>query len=360
LQLVMMQTRMSLIPSGKGAYGVSHSDILSPKPLEEARPDNLLDSWKEIAAYLDREVRTVQRWEKKEGLPVHRQIHEKLGTVYAYRSEIDAWWKERSAKLATKAENGELAGELRIVSSPASMPEILGDEVAAATPWRRVLRLPVYAVAVAGLLAIVLGLYEIAHMRNWRFLSRPSLEGIRIARLTFTGQVKDAAISPDGKYVAFVNFDSAGRSVWVYQIATGSSAQVVSDDIGWWPWGARLTFSPDGNYIYYENLDSSEGTGLYGLYRVPMVGGTPRKLISDVDSAVTFSPDGKRLAFMRNSNQRVEVALMTADFDGSNERTVAVAQTREWIYVRGAGLVARRQGNSRGYRVWGRIDSQAD
>ncbi len=77
LQLEMMQTRIRLIPSRKGAYGVSHGDIGSPKPSGETRPDNLLDSWKEIAAYLDREVRTVQRWEKKEGLPVHRQIHER-------------------------------------------------------------------------------------------------------------------------------------------------------------------------------------------------------------------------------------------------------------------------------------------
>ena len=59
-----------------------------------------LDSWKEIAAYLNREVRTVQRWEKREGLPVHRQIHEKLGTVYAYESEIDAWWRARSGNAA--------------------------------------------------------------------------------------------------------------------------------------------------------------------------------------------------------------------------------------------------------------------
>ncbi len=73
----MMQTRIRLIPSRKGAYGVSHGDIGSPKPSGETRPDNLLDSWKKIAAYLDREVRTVQRWEKKEGLPVHRQIHER-------------------------------------------------------------------------------------------------------------------------------------------------------------------------------------------------------------------------------------------------------------------------------------------
>jgi len=303
---------------------VSQGDSTSPKPLGEARPDNLLDSWKEIAAYLDREVRTVQRWEKKEGLPVHRQIHEKLGTVYAYKSEIDAWWRERSAKLASKAENGESAGRSRIVLWPASTAEIADEESDAASRLGRARQLAVYAAAVAGLVAVVLGLYEIAHVRGWRFLSRPPLEGMRIVRLTFTGQVKDAAISPDGKYVAFVNLDSGGRSMWVYQIATESTAQVVPDDIGYWPWGARLTFSPDGNYIYYENLDSAQGTGLFGLYRVPMVGGTPRKLIADVDSAVTFSPDGRRFAFMRNSNERAEVALMTADSDGSNERTVAV------------------------------------
>ncbi len=303
---------------------MSHSDIPSPKHLDEARPDNLLDSWKEIAAYLDRDVRTVQRWEKKERLPVHRQIHEKLGTVYAYRSEIDAWWTERSAKLTTKAENGELSGGPRIVSWPVSTPEIPVEEIADASKTHKVPRLAVYAAAAAGLVAIVLGLYGIAHVYDWRFLRRPPLEGMRIARLTFTGQLKDAAISPDGKYVAFVNLDSGGRSIWVYQTATGSTAQVVPQDIGQWPWGARLTFSPDGNYIYYENLDSAEGTGLYGLYRVRMVGGAPRKLITDVDSAVTFSPDGKRLAFMRNSNERAEVVLMIANSDGSEQRTVSV------------------------------------
>ena len=61
LQMGIMQTRIRLIPFDKGAYGVSQSDIPSLKPLDEARPDNLLDSWKEIAAYLGRDVRTVQR-----------------------------------------------------------------------------------------------------------------------------------------------------------------------------------------------------------------------------------------------------------------------------------------------------------
>jgi TolB-like protein/Flp pilus assembly protein TadD len=68
-------------------------------PGEEARPD-LLDSWKEIATYLKREVRTVQRWEKGLGLPVRRLTHDKQGTVFAYKSEIDAWWRDRETKIA--------------------------------------------------------------------------------------------------------------------------------------------------------------------------------------------------------------------------------------------------------------------
>ncbi|MCX6631881.1 MAG: tetratricopeptide repeat protein [Candidatus Solibacter sp.] len=58
-----------------------------------------LDSWKEIAAYLKRGARTVQRWEREEGLPVHRLPHEKLGSVYAYAAELDAWWSSRAAEL---------------------------------------------------------------------------------------------------------------------------------------------------------------------------------------------------------------------------------------------------------------------
>jgi len=62
-----------------------------------------LDSWKEIASYLNRGTRTVQRWEREEGLPVHRLLHEKLGSVYAFRSELDAWWNSRRADLTKEA-----------------------------------------------------------------------------------------------------------------------------------------------------------------------------------------------------------------------------------------------------------------
>jgi TolB-like protein len=76
----------------------------SPRPSSGRSPDeghpDRLDSWKDLAAYLQRDVSTVQRWEKREGMPVHRHVHEKQGTVYGFRSELDAWWRGRGVRLA--------------------------------------------------------------------------------------------------------------------------------------------------------------------------------------------------------------------------------------------------------------------
>src|SRR6202030_2414731 len=63
-------------------------------------PEDRLDSWKEIAAYLNRDVTTVQRWEKREGMPVHRHLHDKMGSVYAFRAELDEWSRSRNLRAA--------------------------------------------------------------------------------------------------------------------------------------------------------------------------------------------------------------------------------------------------------------------
>jgi len=73
----------------------SRAGPTSAEPAELGR----LDSWKEIAAYLKRDVRTLHRWEAEEGLPIHRHLHNKRGSVYAYRSELEAWWQERRLRL---------------------------------------------------------------------------------------------------------------------------------------------------------------------------------------------------------------------------------------------------------------------
>src|SRR5580704_3647422 len=75
-----------------------------PKTHLASRDDGRLDSWKEIANYFRREVRTVQLWEKREGLPVHRHFHKQLGSVFAFRSELDAWNSQVSLKGSQPAE----------------------------------------------------------------------------------------------------------------------------------------------------------------------------------------------------------------------------------------------------------------
>ena len=70
-------------------------------------PDDRLDSWKEIAAHLDRDVTTVQRWEKREGMPVHRHLHDNKGSIYAFASELDTWQHSRRVRLVEEAEEKE-------------------------------------------------------------------------------------------------------------------------------------------------------------------------------------------------------------------------------------------------------------
>ncbi len=108
------------------------SNSTPPKP--DSAQDDRLESWKEIAAYLRREVRTVQRWEKREGLPVHRHVHDKLGSVYAFKSELDAWWVSRRAVV----ENEDVAAEENdveeIESAEPESPAVVAAGASAALP----------------------------------------------------------------------------------------------------------------------------------------------------------------------------------------------------------------------------------
>src|SRR5438067_13102162 len=84
-------------------------------------PEDRLDSWKEIAAYLKRDVTTVQRWEKREGMPVHRHVHDRMGSVYAFSSELDAWVQSRRPGLEEeekKEDRAEPSADERIEVPP--------------------------------------------------------------------------------------------------------------------------------------------------------------------------------------------------------------------------------------------------
>lgn len=77
-----------------------------------------LDSWKEIASYLRRDVRTVQRWEKKEGLPVYRHLHDKLGSIYAYRNELTEWFNTRQQSAVGAAQQNGEAHKVKLAVLP--------------------------------------------------------------------------------------------------------------------------------------------------------------------------------------------------------------------------------------------------
>ena len=99
-------------------------------PLAASRPNSdRLDSWKEIAAYLNRDVTTVQRWEKREGMPVHRHLHDRMGSVYAYRAELDAWVSGRNLRAAQESENATLDDTPAQPPTPFSVPSVQVESV---------------------------------------------------------------------------------------------------------------------------------------------------------------------------------------------------------------------------------------
>jgi len=152
-----------------------------------------------------------------------------------------------------------------------------------------------------------------------------SIQDLQITELTTNGNALKAAISPDGKYVAYLQQDGNDFSLWVRQTNTASDVQIVRPDWGSVGRGA-VTVTPDGSFVDFVGTPKGQVSpkGREGLWRVPLLGGIPKKLIDDVGSPVGWSPDGRHLAFVRGSATTGSSALIIADADGSHERLLAV------------------------------------
>jgi len=144
-----------------------------------------------------------------------------------------------------------------------------------------------------------------------------SLITLKLQPVTTSGKASDAAISPDGKYVAHVKSDAGQQSLWLRLVATTSDTQIVPPSLQDY---RGITFSKDGNFIYYV---LGEANSLRTLYQVPVLGGASRK-VTNLTSPVSLSPDGTRLAFMRANQISGETALIVANADGTGERQVAM------------------------------------
>jgi serine/threonine protein kinase/Tol biopolymer transport system component len=194
------------------------------------------------------------------------------------------------------------------------------NPVTAAIPLRRGIHWGVWS-AGGVLLAAIIGLGAMFLHERMGHHEDASFMQMSITPITSSGNIHSATISADGKWLACVSDDNGAHAVYVRQLATGSTAKVVSGsegEIG------GVTFSPDGNYLYF--VKHEPGTGLGTLYQVASLGGTPRQLIVDVDSPVSFSPDGKHIVFVRQASTAKNSSLITANGDGTDEKRILVVQ----------------------------------
>jgi Tol biopolymer transport system component len=264
-------------------------------PPSRAKPTHAetpLESWKEIATYLERDVSTVRRWEKQENLPVHRCLHQERSSVYAYPSELDFWKSTRQPR----------------------------SEVAPLTPLRRA------TAAVGFVLAVMLALGAAA--------SGPLLTPARAAAQPFDGIVNRqvwvgpgvdtlGGLSPDGRFLSFVDWDSGDLAV--RDLTTGKSRHLTHK--GSWKdsdeFAEYSVVSPDGQQVAYA-WNSKDG--VYELHAVRLDGSDRRVLLhgdkKDWLCPVDWSPDGSRVlvSLLRNvfsEEPTVSASVFVSLKDGS-------------------------------------------
>jgi Tol biopolymer transport system component/DNA-binding winged helix-turn-helix (wHTH) protein len=152
----------------------------------------------------------------------------------------------------------------------------------------------------------------------------PAFQSMKVTRLPSTGAVAEAVISPDGKYFAYVSSEPGRQSmgVWIRQVVAASNVQQLVAPAQDTFYGG-LTFSPDSLHVYYGA--SRPGPQPPSLMRVPVLGGPPEKILEAFNipgpSPVTFSPDGRSLAFVRGGNGE-DLSLVIANASGGSERTL--------------------------------------
>jgi Tol biopolymer transport system component len=239
--------------------------------MSSARPSNeptgkRLESWKEIAAHLDKGVRTVIRWEKTEGLPVHRHQHERKSSVFAFTAGIDEWLRTRH-------------------------PEIMGEARPRPAWW-----VGFRGLAVAGLVLILAA----AGIVSWRDATRkPLILPLKSEPLTsYPGGQYAPTFSPDASHFAFVWTGIDNKNVDLYLQAIGSAEpKRLTDhpDLDFSP-----AWSPDGRWIAF--LRRSQQMKL-SLHLMAALGGGERRL-ADLSTRyymngtqITWTADSRRVIF---------------------------------------------------------------
>jgi Tol biopolymer transport system component len=220
--------------------------LRAKQPVQTDPAGERLESWKEIARHLNRDVRTVQRWEESKDLPVRRLPGGEMARVYALRSELDAWWNSRGLHL-TPEEEGAAVEPVTGTGGPTRI-------------WAGV------AVGLAGLAALAV----------WVLLRKPGASApLRVVPLTsLGGEVSYPSFSPDGKQVVFVwtGEKQDNHDVYVQQIGVGGPLRLTRDPaMDSWP-----SWSPDGRHIAFVRWQI--GQPKFEMRVIPALGGADRLL----------------------------------------------------------------------------------
>ncbi|HEY6802219.1 MAG TPA: protein kinase [Pyrinomonadaceae bacterium] len=185
-----------------------------------------------------------------------------------------------------------------------------------------------HKVRTAAVLLTVFTVISLAGFAIYKYANRPrAVErywDIKLSRITSSGDVIDATVSPDGKYIVYTKSDRSTQSLFIRQVSTANDKEIVPPaPVGYF----GITFSPDGADLYYaikSNLDA--GT----LYRVPVLGGTPVKVLDKIDAPISFAPDGQHFVLVRGNYPGVgQSALVISNLDGTEQRDLAVKNLPE-------------------------------
>jgi len=299
----------------KPFIGDTKSDVLAAVLTADALP--LAQRRSDVPVELNRIVNKCLRKDRNER---YQSTKELLVDLKSLRQEL-----EFASKLGLSQSISETVSTTSVVPTPPTDPAQAYPTVSELFiqgvkkhPRRSFL---LFSLAGIVLIAVGVGLYRLVKLAS----RTDSFQNMRMAKLTSSGDTGAiaVAVSPDGKYVFYSVVDAREQSLWMRHVATSSVVQIATpaqvDFTG-------LTFSPDGSYLYYT-IEEKQQTST--LYQVPVLGGTPRKLIEDAIGPVSFSPDGSRIVFRRKAGASL---LMIANADGSGVQTLATRTDKEiWL-----------------------------
>jgi DNA-binding winged helix-turn-helix (wHTH) protein/Tol biopolymer transport system component len=210
---------------------------------------------------------------------------------------------------------------------PAPAPRAIPHPQINEPPGRRIPKRAAFALLALGIGGLAYGAYLL--VGRFVSLKPPAPKALTVNRLTYTGKASRIAISPDGKYVAEAVAEGGKQSLWLRQVVTASEIQIAPPaEVSY----VSLIFSADGNFIYFvrgsgngpnEGSFTDRGT----LYKMPVLGKSEKKLLENVDSHITLSPDGEWLAFMRRYPKQGKSSLILARTDGSGEKELATRKS---------------------------------